>query len=253
VCGLAHYFESEGLSTVLVGFVREHIEAIKPPRSLFLDFPMGRGMGKPNDPEFQKKVIRAAFELFDAPAGPVIRDFPEAIPVKDGRMGYALPPELVLSVEDIDDVDTVLAEVEAEMDALRSDYDAAVVARGRTTLGASGLAIENLAPFVAEFLQGEVPKSPRKGMPAIPLLKLVVEDLEAYYTETWTHRDGIDDLELMGKWFWEESKAGRLLLLLEAVSVASENKVMLQIVEMSLMAPRFWSEGPLPGTSAAGW
>ena len=82
---------------------------------------------------------------------------------------------------------------------------------------------------------------------------LVVEDLEAYYTETRTHRDNIDDLELMGKWFWEDSKAGRLLLLLEAVSVASDNRVMRQIVEMSLMAPRFWSEGPLPGTSAAGW
>ena len=90
-------------------------------------------------------------------------------------------------------------------------------------------------------------------MPAIPLLKLVVEDLEAYYTETRTYRDGIDDLELMGKWFWEETNAGRLLLSLEAVSIASDNKVMLQIVEMSLMAPRFWSEGPLPGTSAAGW
>ena len=64
MCGLAHYFESEDLSTVLVGFVREHIEAMRPPRSLFLDFPMGRGMGKPNNPEFQKKVIRAAFALF---------------------------------------------------------------------------------------------------------------------------------------------------------------------------------------------
>jgi hypothetical protein len=253
VCGLAHYFESEGLSTVLVGFVREHIEAIKPPRSLFLDFPMGRGMGKPNDPAFQKKVIRAAFRLFDAPAGPVIEDFPEVILVKDGRMGYALPPELVLSVDDIGDVDAVLAGVKAEMDALRPDYEAAVAARGRTTVGASGLAIEEFAPFVSGFLQGDVPQSPRKGMPAIPLLKLVVEDLEAYYTETRTHRDGVDDLELMGKWFWEESKTGRMLLLLEAVSVASDNRVMLQIVEMSLMAPRFWSEGPLPGTSAAGW
>jgi hypothetical protein len=57
----------------------------------------------------------------------------------------------------------------------------------------------------------------------------------------------------MGKWFWEETKTGRMLLLLEAVSVASDNKVMLQIVEMSLMTPRFWSEGPLPGSSAAGW
>jgi hypothetical protein len=183
----------------------------------------------------------------------VIEDFPKVIPVKNGRMGYALPPDLVLSVDDIGDVDVVLAEVTAEMAALRSDYDAAVAARGRTTVGASGLEIDELAPFVAGFLNGEVPPSPRKGMPAIPLLKLVVEDLEAYFTETRTHRDGIDDLELMGKWFWEETKTGRMLLLLEAVSVASDNKVMLQIVEMSLMTPRFWSEGPLPGSSAAGW
>ncbi len=253
MCGLAHYFESEGLSTVLVGFVREHMQAMLPPRALFLDFPMGRGMGKPNDPEFQKKVIRAAFALLYKDCGPIIDDFPEVIPVSQGRMGYALPPELVLNMEDIGDVDVILAEVKAEIEALRPDYDAAVAARGRTTVGASGLTVQELAPFVVGFLNGDIPKSPQKGMPAIPLLKLVVEDLEAYYTETWTHRDNIDDLELMGRWFWEESKAGRLLLFLEAVSAASDNKVMLQIVEMSLMAPRFWSEGPLPGTSASGW
>ncbi len=247
MCGLAHYFESEGLSTILVGFVREHIEVIRPPRSLFLDFPMGRSMGKPNDPEFQKKVIRAAFELLEASRGPVIEDFPEIIPVKEGRMGYALPPELVLSVSDIGDVDVILSEVRNEME------DDDVLFESLSDLVASGLAIEELAPFIASFLDGEIPKSPRKGMPAIPLLKLVVEDLEAYYTETRTHRDSIDDLELMGEWFWEKTKAGRLLLLLEAVSLTSKDKVMLQIVEMSLMAPRFWSEGPLPGTSAAGW
>ena len=64
--GLAHYFEAEGFATVLVGFVREHIELIKPPRALWLNFPMGRPMGKPNDPDYQLKVIRAAFGLFDA-------------------------------------------------------------------------------------------------------------------------------------------------------------------------------------------
>ena len=253
MCGLAHYFESDGLSTVLVGFVREHMEAIKPARGLFLDFPMGRSMGKPNDPEFQKKVIRAAFDLFDVETGPVLEDFPETIPVRDGRMGYALPPELVLSTSDIGDVDSLVAEVQAEMDALLPDYEAAAASRGRTTVGASELALKDFAPFISEFIRGKMPKSPRKGLPAIPLLKLVVEDLEAYYTETRTHRDGIDDLELIGKWFWEETKAGRLLLSLEAISIVSDNKVMLQIVEMSLMAPRFWSEGPLPGTSAAGW
>ena len=253
MCGLAHYFESEGLATVLVGFIREHMEVIRPARGLFLDFPMGRSMGRPNDPELQNQVIRAAFKLLEAPIGPVLEDFPEIIPVRDGRMGYALPPELVLGIDDIGEVGELLAEVQAEVENLREDYVSAVAFRNRTTVGASGLSYEQYAPFIAEFVRGNIPKSPRQGLPAIPMLKLVVEDLEAFYTETRTYRDNVDDLELMGKWFWEETKAGRLLLSLEAVSIASDNKIMLQIVEMSLMAPRFWSEGPLPGTSAAGW
>ena len=82
VCGLAHIFESQGFSTVLVGFVKEHIEIIKPPRALWLNFPMGRPLGKPNNPEFQKKVIRTAFDLFEKSSGPVLDDFSEIIPVK---------------------------------------------------------------------------------------------------------------------------------------------------------------------------
>ena len=57
MCGLAHFFESQGFATVLVGFVREHIDMIKPARALWLNFPMGRPLGKPNDPEYQKRVM----------------------------------------------------------------------------------------------------------------------------------------------------------------------------------------------------
>ncbi len=253
MCGLAHFFESEGLATVLVGFVREQMEIIKPARGLFLDFPMGRGMGKPNDPEFQKKVIRSAFKLLDEQRGPILKDFAEVIPVRNGRMGYALPPQLVLQAPKIHDINSLVAMVESEMESLNPDYQKAVIDRGRTTVGASELAISEFTTFISSFLRGNVPKSPRKGVPSIPLLKLVVEDLEAYYTETRTHRDKIDNLELMGRWFWEETKAGQLLLSLEAVALVSDNRVMRQIVEMSLITPRFWSEGPLPGTSGSGW
>lgn len=237
----------------MVGFVREHIEAIRPPRALWLDFPMGRPMGKPNDPAYQMKVIRAAFELFDASSGPLLEDFPEIIPVQDGRMGYALPVDLVLTTDDVGDVDALVAEVQAEVEGLRPAYEAAVAARGQTTVGASEVAVADLAPYIAAFVKGDKPKSPRKGVTPIPLLKLVVEDLAAYYTEARTHRDGIDDIETLGKWFWEETKAGQLVLWLEAMSLESEDKVLRQIVEMSLITPRFWSDGPLPGTSAAGW
>ena len=251
--GLARYFEAEGFATVLVGFVREHIEQVKPARALWLDFPMGRPMGKPNDPEYQKKIIRAAFELFDRPQGPVLEDFPDVIPVKDGRMGYALPPEYVLTTGDVGDVDALVAEVQAEIEDLRPAYEAAVAARGRTTVGASEIEIAGLVPYIAEFVRGGKPASPRKGVTPVPMLKLVIEDLQAYYTETRTHRDNIDDFELMGAWFWEETRAGLLLMWLEAVALESEDRVLRQIVDMSLVTPRFWSEGPLPGSSGSGW
>ena len=250
---LANYFEEQGFTTVLVGFVREHMQVVKPPRALWLNFPMGRPMGKPNDPIYQMKVIRAAFSLLDKPSGPVLEDFPDVIPVVNGRMGYALPEELVVAKDDIGDTDQLVADIAAEMEALRTPYEAAVAARGRTTVGASELQIKDFIPYIAEFVKGNKPKSPRKGLSPVPLLKLVVEDLAAYYTEARTYRDNIDDIELLGKWFWEETKSGQLLLWLEAVSLESDDKVLCQIVEMSLITPRFWSEGPTPGNSGAGW
>ena len=253
MCGLAHILESHSFSTVLVGFVREHIEIIKPPRALWLNFPMGRPMGKPNDPDYQKKIIRSAFELLEKKAGPVLEDFPDIIPVKDGRMGYALPVDLVMKVSEIGDVDILLSEAQLEISSMYQDYLLAKKFRGRTTVGASEMEIKELAPFVASFVKGEKPNNPGKGVTAIPQLKLVVEDLNAYYTETRMHRDDIDDFEVLGKWFWEESKVGKLILALEAVSLESNDKVLRQIVNMSLITPRFWSEGPLPGTSASGW
>ena len=246
MCGLAHYFEAEGFATVLVGFVREHIEVIRPPRALWLDFPMGRPLGKPNDPDFQRWVIRCAFDLFDAASGPVIQDFPEIIAVKDGRMGYALPPERAYAAADIGDADVLVAEVQAEIDALRPDYDAAVVARGRTTVGASELEIEDLAPYIAAFVKHDRPKSPRKGLAPVALLKLVIEDLQAIYTETWTYRDGIDDFEVLGHRFWHETKAAELILWLEAAAQQSDDKVLRQLVDLWLLTPRYWSDEPSP-------
>ena len=83
-------------------------------------------------------------------------------------MGYALPPELVLSTNDIGDVDELVAAVQGEIDALLPDYEAAVAARGRTTVGASELAIKDFAPFVSEFIRGEIPKSPEKDYQQFP-------------------------------------------------------------------------------------
>jgi D-proline reductase (dithiol) PrdB len=44
--------------------------AFKPPRTVFLDFPLGCPAGKPNEPELRRNILRAALEaapLFGVP------------------------------------------------------------------------------------------------------------------------------------------------------------------------------------------
>jgi len=244
---LAQYFEAAGFATVLVGFVREHIEFLKPPRALWLKFPMGRPVGIPGDAGFQKRVIRTALDLLDKPDGPQLEPFPEIIPVRDGRMSYALPADLVLRRQEVGDIEALLEDVQQEITALLPEYRTAVAARGRTTVGASTLPISELAPYIAQFMQATKPKSPVAGLSAVPLLKLVAEDLTATSTETQTHRDAADNFEITGEWFWRETRAGHLLLALEAVCLESDDRVLQQMIELAMLTPRFWFDGPLPG------
>ena len=41
---------------------------------------MGRPFGVPNDPAFQRRVLHAVLKLLEAPAGPLIENYPEEAP-----------------------------------------------------------------------------------------------------------------------------------------------------------------------------
>ena len=56
---LARAIESEGVATTSISLVREHTEKIKPPRALFVPFPFGHALGRPNDAALQHRVLRA--------------------------------------------------------------------------------------------------------------------------------------------------------------------------------------------------
>jgi len=234
-------FESEGFATTLVCFVREHAEQTRPPRALWLDFPMGRPLGVPNDPEFQKRVLRAALGLLDAPRGPVLEDHAETIPVVDGRMSYGVPAELVSRPEIRADPVKLLADIQAEIAALRADYEKTVEKRGRTTVGASGLDVEALAPFILRVLGEEKVRSPIKGLAPLAVLKLACEDLTAYYTEAAGGARGILGLEELGHWFWSETHAAQAILALETLSDESDDPVLRQLIDHFLIVPRFWA------------
>jgi D-proline reductase (dithiol) PrdB len=55
--------EAAGIPTVCVSTGRDLTALVKPPRSLFVNHPMGNPFGRPDDKEAQLAVLRAALRL----------------------------------------------------------------------------------------------------------------------------------------------------------------------------------------------
>ena len=140
--------------------IREHTEKIKPPRALWVPFELGRPIGVPNDPDFQNRVITAALELLDAPSGPVLQDYLEDAPPVEGPAALVCPVSFALPDSDDSDSAKLTAKLLEEIALMRPWYDRSVHNRKRTTVGASGLALESMGSFVAEFLDGGIPEVP---------------------------------------------------------------------------------------------
>ena len=87
---LAHAFEATGIATVTLGSIRAQLEGTAVPRGLFCDFPLGRPLGRPNDPEYQHRVLWQALSMVDRVSDPTIEDFPHAI-VDDGESAVTCP------------------------------------------------------------------------------------------------------------------------------------------------------------------
>lgn len=79
---IASVIEKAGIPTTSVSLLREATEKVRPPRSLWVPFPMGYPFGKPNDVALQIQVIRQALALLESDDPlPIIRDF---APLKAG-------------------------------------------------------------------------------------------------------------------------------------------------------------------------
>ena len=90
---LASVLEEEGFATVALSSIKGQIESTSPPRALHCDFPLGRPLGKPNEPEFQREVLIEAFSLLEKSAGPVLVDYPIHIEDEaDVPLSCVIPP-----------------------------------------------------------------------------------------------------------------------------------------------------------------
>ena len=55
--------ELSGIATVYLGTGRDLTVQVKPPRALFVNFPMGNAFGKPCDTPMQTDILRACLKM----------------------------------------------------------------------------------------------------------------------------------------------------------------------------------------------
>lgn len=225
--GLAIYFEEDGLATTQISLIRIHSERTKPPRALWVPFELGRPLGLPNDPGFQKRVMRAAFALLDAERGPVLVDYPEAVPASAAEEGTDAMNGMVCLIDlpKLPDKTAPTSEIGValmkEIASLQPWYDFAVTSRHRTTVGPSGLSIVEAGKYLAAFLEDQATRCPRDDMPAARVLKLAYEDLKAYYAEAITAQPGFNTSKRVEDWLFKETVLGNALWRLRTICRAS--------------------------------
>lgn len=201
---LGHFLERQGIPTAGISLVREHTEIVRPPRALWVTFDLGRPLGIPDDPPFQRRVVKAALDLLARTNGPVLADYPEHAPEITDFSGWACPIGLAPSQTD---------SLGAEIDRLATWYDRALAAQGRTTVGVSGLDMPTAGALVNRALEADLPDA--------QALKEAVDDLRAYYLEAASAFPDPGSTATRKRWFWEETKLARALLALQPKLAAS--------------------------------
>jgi hypothetical protein len=191
--------EDEGLTTVIVALVREHVESIRPPRSLWVPFELGRPFGAPNEPELQLRILRAALALLDNhKSGPVIEDFLEEAPYQQGDPNW-LPP-------DVSEARNLMSEVSIVL----SGWEYAKQNRQGSTYGISHLLPEQAVEYVASYFSEDPMKNP-KGMARVSRARFAIDDIKVLYFEAATASSGHPSTQQLYDWFWEVTFAGIMI------------------------------------------
>ncbi len=191
--------------TTGISLVRENTESMQPPRALWVSFPLGRPLGKPDDAAFQHRVIEAALDLLSEQRGPVLRDYPEDAPAAPIADAPACP---VSFAKPVDETDSWTAGLLNELQMLTAWHDLGRRRRaGRTLVGVSGFSMTENLQKLGQLLDDDV-------LPTTELnwFKRAIEDARVFYIEALTAQPGDYNHAQIEQIYWRETRMGAAIL-----------------------------------------
>ena len=232
---LGHYLEEEGIATVAIALIRPQAENTKPPRALWVPFELGRPFGPPNDPAFQKRVVLAALGMLVEDGGPVrIIDFPDDDPRAQPDPVWR-PPFMPATVAN-GDAELLASRLEAEILLLQGAHRRWIERHGRSTVGLTGLPIGDCARYVADWMRGKAPPSPRDGFSAPLILRFAVDDLKAFCLEAAAAGTAKPSSRQLTDWLWNATATGAAIHALREMLQAHEDD-RLRLIVSNFMVP----------------
>jgi hypothetical protein len=228
--------EERGLPTTVLALVLPQVEKTRPPRAVVTPFMLGRPVGEPGDAAFQLRVLKQALALLERKDGPVILEhFPDDPPSMHDRPGW-LPAANLPKPDSPRDAAAWVAALCAEMGLVRPAWDRFKDRFGRTTVGLSDQPPDVWPDFTASFLDGALPSLPLHDTPAVAL-RFVADDVKALYGEAAQADGGPPSPRQIDEWFWRRTVAGRFLIALRSVALASPDATM-KVVGARFLVPR---------------
>ncbi len=198
---LASVLEQSGLVTVALSSIRGQIETTSPPRALHCEFPLGRPLGKPNDPDFQRDVLEHAFALLDESSGPVLVDHP--VKIEDGADS---PLSCVIPPADTSNRSPAASEALGLLPAWKRTYKK----YGRSTVGkvVDSDQVPDMLDLFARISDGEDWKE--VGLPGDPTK--IAADIRNFYEEaSISLSDSSPSARSAESWFVDKTHAGQLI------------------------------------------
>ena len=218
---LGHFLEEEGIATTQISLIREHTEAIRPPRALWVPFMLGRPLGAPGDALFQRGVLHAALRLLEADAGPVLSDYPHDAPQSEDEQanGFACPVNFARAPAD----ESLAGALQHEIAELSPWHAESVRRRGGTKATLSGLSAEAAGRFITDLIADTHMPPFHAGLDRASALRLACEDIKAYYLEAVTAQPGARAASEAREWLWRETAAGKTFFALRDACLASSD------------------------------